>query len=119
MLQQAINGDAAELQDYHHLRGVGADALDRLQRYFEVKASYGAMPEEVTLTANEVERALREGKDFFLAVIAGLEQGYETVVRIISNPLRELRVKPKTSVTLTGIGKSKVAIEVRFSEKPR
>jgi hypothetical protein len=115
ILQKAINGDSAELRDYHHLRGVGADALDKLRRYFEIKVSYGAMPDDVTLLANQVERAVREGNKFFLAVIAGLEEGYDTAVRIFPNPLRTLKPKPNTSVTLTGITECKEALTVRFS----
>jgi hypothetical protein len=75
VLQLAINGDSAGLRDYRHLRGVGADALDKLRRYFELKATYGPLPDDVTLTANEAERAFREGDKFFLAVVGGLEEG--------------------------------------------
>jgi hypothetical protein len=103
------------LRDYRHLRGVGADALDKLRRYFEIKATYGTVPDEVTLTGNEAERAFREGDRFYLAVIAGLEQGYETVVRIIPNPLRNLALKPSTSVTLAGIRDERRAITIRFN----
>lgn len=116
VLQHAINGDLADLRDFHHLRGVGADALDTLRRFFELKASYGAMPDEVSLTANEVERAIREGKNYFLAVVAGLEEGYDTVVRIIANPLANLTVKDSTSVTLAGLHSVKSALEVRFEK---
>ena len=73
ILQLAINGHETELRDYRHLRGVGADALDKLRRYFEIKATYGALPDEVTLTGNEAERAFREGDRFYLAIVAGLE----------------------------------------------
>jgi hypothetical protein len=114
VLQLAINGDSSELRDYRHLRGVGADALDKLRRYFEYKATYGPLPDDVTLTANEAERAFLEGDKFFLAVIAGLEEGYETVVKIFPNPLRTLELKPNTSVTLTGITGRGPALEVLF-----
>jgi len=113
ILQSAINGDSAELRDYHHLRGIGADALDKLGRYFEIKASFGEIPDDVTLLGNQVERALREGNKFSLAVVAGLEEGYDTVVKIFPNPLRTLKPKPNTSVTLTGITECK-ALTVRF-----
>jgi hypothetical protein len=114
LLQLAINGHIAELRDYRHLRGIGADALDKLRRYFEIKATYGAPPDEVTLTANEAERALLEGERFYLAIVAGLEQGYETVVRIIPNPLRNLAIRPSTSVTIAGIRDERRAITIRF-----
>lgn len=114
LLQFAINGYETELRDYRHLRGVGADALDKLRRYFEIKASYGALPDEVTLTANEAERAVREGDRFYLAIVAGLEQGYVTVVRIIPNPVRNLALKPSMSMTLAGIRDERRAITIRF-----
>jgi hypothetical protein len=95
---------------------VGADARDKLRRYFEIKATYGELPDEVTLTANEAERALREGNKFFLAVVAGLEEGYDTVVKIFPNPVRNLTMKPTTSVTLAGISGGAAALEVRFPE---
>lgn len=106
----------APFRDFHHLRGVGADALDKVRRFFELKTSYGALPDEVSLTGNEVERAIREGNNYFLAVVAGLEEGYETVVRIIANPLRNLTVKDNTSVTLAGLHSVQSALEVRFGE---
>lgn len=117
VLQLAINGSATGLKDYRHLRGVGADALDKLRRYFEIKAHYGALPNNITLTANEAERAFREGEKFFLAVIAGLETGYETVVKIFANPLKTLDLAPDGSVTLTGITGEKPALEVRFPSR--
>ncbi len=116
VLHLAINGEATELRDYRHLRGVGADALDKVGRSFEIKAHYGAMPDEVTLTGAEAERAFVKREKFFLAVISGLEEGYETIVKIIPNPLRNLDFKPSTSVTLAGITRRKSAIEVRFPD---
>jgi len=117
VLQLAINGEASDLQDYRHLRGIGADALDKLKRYFEIKAHYGPMPDEITLTANEAERAFIEKDKFFLAIISGLEQGYDTIVRIVPNPLQSLKPKSSTSVTLCGITSSRSAIEIRFPER--
>jgi len=118
VLQAAINGESEELLDYRHLRGIGADALDKLRRYFEIKASYGALPDEVTLTANEADRAFRERDKYLLAVVAGLEEGYETVVKIFANPLRSLEVKGTTSITLTGVSGQRQALEVRFPAGP-
>jgi hypothetical protein len=102
-LQTAINGELSELSDYRHLRGIGADALDKLKRYFEIKTYYGRLPDEITLTHNESVRALREREKSVLAVIAGLEVGYDTVVKVFNNPLRTLEIKPNTTVILGGI----------------
>lgn len=115
-LQQAINGDLADLRDFRHLQGVGADALDRLDRLFEIKSFARAMPDQVTLTANEFERALKDGGKYYLAVVAGLEHGYETVVRIIADPVHALTVQRSTSVILGGLDSAERSIEVRFDE---
>jgi hypothetical protein len=117
ILHRAINGDSVELKDYHHLRGIGADAKDKLCRYFEIKGYTGSMPDEVTLTANEAERAFRDGDKYFLVVIAGLEKGYDTQLKIFSNPLRVLQLKPNTSVSLKNISTSSHCITVHFPDQ--
>ncbi|MCH8815958.1 MAG: hypothetical protein IH957_12875 [Chloroflexi bacterium] len=116
MLQIAINGNAAELRDFRHLRGFGADALDKLSRYFELKASIGPLPDEIRIEESQAKRALSEGEKFFLAVVAGLEEGYETIVKIFPDPLRTLELKEGTSLTLSGIRTKGVALYVRFPE---
>jgi hypothetical protein len=63
-LNQAVNGELADLRDFQHLRGIGADALDRLDRYFEIKSTSGPMADQVVLTPNEYRRAVEEGKSF-------------------------------------------------------
>lgn len=87
---RALSLDDVDVNDLRQQRGVGADAVDELRQYYEVKMSSGAeFPKEITLTANEVKRA-REPK-FFLAVVAGLEQGSGQLrVRFIADPLRQL-----------------------------
>jgi hypothetical protein len=114
VLQLAVNGHTGGMRDYRHLRGIGADAVDRLRRFFEIKATFGQMPDTVTLTPDEAQRAFRESEKFFLAVVAGLEEGYETVVKIFPNPLRTLELRDNTSVTLGGVRGGKAALEVRF-----
>ncbi len=115
VLQLAINGHSQEMRDYRHLRGTGADALDRLRRFFELKAHYGPMPNDISLTDAEHKRAVEERGKFVLAVVAGLEEGYETVVKVIPDPLRNLSFKPSTSITLTGIRGATVGVEVRLT----
>ena len=114
VLQLAINGDFEEMRDYRLLRGTGADALDRLRRFFELKAHFGSIPNEISLTDAEHERAVQERGRFVLAVVAGLEEGYDTIVKVIPDPLRSLRMKPSTSVTLTGIRSASSGVEVRL-----
>jgi Domain of unknown function (DUF3883) len=113
-LHRAVNGELSDLKDFRHLQGVGADALDRLERAFEIKSFATAMPDQVTLTANEFERALKDGSKYHLAVVAGLEEGYETVVRIIADPVHTLEVQKSTTLVLGGVRSAKKPIEVRF-----
>jgi hypothetical protein len=113
-LHKAINGELSGLRDFRRFRGVGADALDDLKRHFEIKSFARTMPATVTLTANEFESALKEGAKYYLAVVAGLEEGYETVVRIIADPVHTLQPQRATTVVLGGIANVKRPIEVRF-----
>jgi hypothetical protein len=103
-----------DLRDFRHLQGVGADALDRLKRAFEIKSFARGMPDQVTLTANEFKRALQDGTKYHLAAVAGLEQGYDTVVRIIADPVHVLDVQKSTAVVLGGILGAEKPLEVRF-----
>jgi Protein NO VEIN, C-terminal len=113
-LHKAINGELSGLHDFRRFQCVGADALDNLKRHFEIKSFARAMPPNVKLTANEFERALKEGSKYYLVVVAGLEEGYETVVRIIADPVNTLAPQAATTVVLGGIANVKRPIEVRF-----
>jgi hypothetical protein len=113
-LQKAINGELSGLRDFQHLRGVGADALDRLRRFFEMKSTAGPMTNQVPLTVNEFKRAVEEKGKFYLAVVSGLEVGYETVVRIIPNPASSLEVRRDVELKLSGVLTVDRPIEVRF-----
>jgi hypothetical protein len=93
-----------EVADLRHRRGVGADAIDELRQSFEIKMSSGKdIPSEVTLTPNEVERA-RTDPDFFLAVVAGLEEGAGDLrVRLIFDPLGRLPLRLRSDLTFGGV----------------
>jgi hypothetical protein len=78
--------------------------VDSLRQSFEIKMSSGRdIPNEVTLTPNEVERA-RTDPDFFLAVVAGLEEGAgELRVRFIFDPLSRLPLQLRSDLTFGGV----------------
>ena len=60
-------------------------------------------PDEITLTPNEVERA-RTDPDFFLAIVAGLEEGAgELRVRFIFDPLARLPLRLRNDLTFGGV----------------
>jgi hypothetical protein len=75
------------------------------------------MPDQVTLTASEFDRALRDGSKYYLAVVAGLEQGYETIVRVIADPVHTLKVQKSTTLVLGGVRGADKPIDVRFSDR--
>ena len=93
-----------EVADLRQRRGVGADAIDKLSQCFEIKMSSGSeIPNEITLTPNEVERA-RTDPDFFLAIVAGLEEGAgELRVRFIFDPVARLPLRLRNDLTFGGV----------------
>ena len=97
--------DGVELGDFRALRNVGADSIDNLRRYFEMKVHLGAIPDEITLEPSEFQRAatVEASGAYFLVVIGGLEEGAETVIRIFAHPLHTLRWKRNSTMRLAGV----------------
>jgi hypothetical protein len=97
--------DGVELGDFRALRNIGADSIDNLRRYFEMKAHLGAVPDEITLEPTEFQRAATvDGTGaYYLAVVGGLEEGTDTIIRIFAHPLRTLRWKRTTTLRLAGV----------------
>ena len=116
-VQMALALDDEEIIDLRSMRGVGADAVDELRQFFEIKMASGAdFPNEVTLTASEYERA-RSNPDFFLAVVAGLEdKAGKLRVRFIFDPLGQLKLKIRNDVTLAGVRDAE-ALEHEFDTR--
>lgn len=113
-VERALRLDEGQLADLRARRGIGVDAVDELRRFYEIKMSSGAMPNEVTLTRSEVAAALAE-QDFFLAVVSGLaDDGGDLEVRFIFDPLRKLGTRVKGDVTLVGVREVE-ALKYRFA----
>jgi hypothetical protein len=117
-VRRALRLDVKQLNDLRAVRGVGVDAIDELRQCYEIKMSSGAgMPNDVTLTASEVEAA-RNDEDFFLAIVSGLEDGVGQLrVRFIFDPLSNLDVRIHGDLTLTGVDRAE-ALEFRFDKRP-
>jgi len=115
-IQQALRADKKELVDLRARHGVGADIVDDLRQFYEIKmASSSEVPNEITMTASEVARAQAE-PDFFLAVVSGLEElTVELRVRFIFDPLR-LPIKIKGDVTLSGVREAEAPEFVFYAE---
>ena len=103
ILRKVLSSDQDDISDLRSQRGVGADAIDELQHFYELKVSAGAEPDQVTLTNAEVQRALTT-PDFFLVVVSGIE-GVDArpKVRVIVNPLSQLHPTERGVITLSGV----------------
>lgn len=112
-IAEALRADKKDLVDLRARHGVGADIVDDLRQFYEIKmASSSEVPNEITMTASEVARA-QEEPDFFLAVVSGLEElTGELRVRFIFHPLR-LAMKIRGDVTLSGVREAE-ALEFVF-----
>ena len=103
ILRMLFGTDRDEIVDLRAQRGVGADAIDRLGQFYELKVSAGAEPDHVRLTAAEVKRA-RTTPGFFLVVVSDIE-GIDArpTVRVVVDPLGQLRPTDDRGVTLSGV----------------
>ena len=113
VLAGVVRDEKGKLKDFTRLRGLGADAGDDLGRLFEVKAHGGDMPDSVSVELSQRRAASESPERFYLAVVGGLEEGYETMVRLFARPMETLDMREGTSIKLSGI-RSKPAIEVRL-----
>ncbi len=95
------------MTDLRRFRNVGADSILDLKDFFEIKASAGDIPSTEELTRSEFERAKKAKKNFYLAVVTGLEEGYETTVRIYNDPVRTLDWSPSSKVIFSGLDKKR------------
>ena len=103
ILRKLFSSDQDEISDLRAQRGVGADAIDELHRFYELKVSAGAEPDQITMTGAEVKRA-RTTPDFFLVVISGIEGvGARPRVRVIVDPLSQLQPTESGFITLSGV----------------
>lgn len=103
LVRKILAGDDERLRDLRTQRGLGADAVDELGRFYEVKSVRSKERDSVTVTPHEWERARTE-KDFFLVVVSGLDsEAEQTVVRFILDPHEELTARPSPNIVLSGI----------------
>ena len=57
LARRVLSSDHENIVDLRAQRGVGADAMDEFERFYELKVSAGGEPNEVTLTSAEWQRA--------------------------------------------------------------
>lgn len=103
LLRKVLATDAEEVRDLRAQRGIGADAMDLDERYYEMKVHAGPEPDQITLEASQVQRALTS-PDFFLVIVSEVEGDHaRPKVRIIVDPLAQLEVAERSSLLLTGV----------------
>ena len=106
LLKKLLRSNDAEISDLRAQHGVGADAIDAMDRFFELKVHAGSEPDHINMTASEVQRA-RTTPGFFLAVVSGVEGAdARPNVRIIVDPLDQLKPTETGSITLAGVRNS-------------
>lgn len=106
LVRQVFASDEQEIRDLRAQHGVGADAVDGLGRFFELKVYAGAEPDRITLEGSQVRRAMST-ENFFLVVVSELEgENTSPKVRIIIDPLSQLSISEPSSVTCTGVRSS-------------
>jgi hypothetical protein len=103
LVRMVLASDADDMRDLRAQHGVGADAVDALERFFELKVYAGAEPDRITLEDAQIRRAMST-PNFFLVVVSGVEgQNAAPKVRIIVDPLRQLEMTETSSVSFTGV----------------
>jgi hypothetical protein len=103
LARRVLASDADELVDLRTQRRVGADAIDELDRYFELKVYLGDEPDTIRLEESEFLRALST-PDFFLVIVSNVEKGSsQPRVRIIVDPVHQLRMTESSAVSFTGV----------------
>lgn len=104
-IRRALQLDPEQFRDVRERRGLGVDAIDEMRHLYELKMTSGPkFLNEINLEASQVKAAMEEPDDFFLALVAGLEDGEgELRVRFIFRPLEKLQTRIPAVVTLTGV----------------
>lgn len=103
LLNKLLDSDPAGIVDLRAQRGVGADAVDELKNFYELKVFAGAEPNEVTLTDSEVRRAFTD-ENFFLVVVSNVEGAdARPNIRIVNDPLNNLQPTERGTITLSGL----------------
>ena len=101
-----LASDADDMIDLRAQHGVGADAVNKLRQFFELKVYAGAEPDVITLEPSQISRAMST-PDFFLVVVSGVEGGEaRPKVRVIVDPIGQLGMVQTSQVRFDGVRNS-------------
>jgi len=116
LVRRVLAGSTPEIHDLRTQHGVGADAVDELSRFYELKVYAGAEPDEIVLEDSQIRRALST-ENFFLVVVSGLEgSDARPQVRVIVNPVGQLRTLDRSKICFGGVRDSQSLV---FRLRPR
>jgi hypothetical protein len=105
-VRRVFASDEQKMRDLRAQYGVGADAVDELDRFFELKVYAGAEPDRIVLEDSQIRLAMST-PNFFLVVVSELEGEHALPkVRVIIDPLSQLSMAESSSVTFTGVHSS-------------
>lgn len=110
LTRKVLSIDREDIIDLRTQRGVGADAMDKMEQFYELKVSAGDEPTSITLTNEELQRA-RNTPDFFLVVVSRVEGAdARPTVRIIPRPLDQLEQSVKGTMVLSGVREARSVV---------
>ena len=103
LFKRLLSLDENEVIDLRTQRRVGADAIDEMENYYELKVSAGPEPDSVTLTESEFQRALSTD-NFFLVVVSNVEvSDAHPTIRVIEHPLKNTSPTVSGTIALAGV----------------
>jgi hypothetical protein len=107
VVRQVLGLDIEEMIDIRNQHNVGADAIDELRNFYELKVHARDIPDQIRLQDSEAQRAY-ETENFFLVLVGNVEAGGPpTEVRVITDPLNKLNPTVTGHITLTGVRAAK------------
>ncbi len=118
VLRRIWESDTDEIIDIRNQHGVGADAIDSLDRFVELKAYLGDEPDSIKLERAQIERALTT-PGYFLAVVSNLE-GVDArpKVRIIIDPVHQLTTSETSSIIFRGVRSAQHSVVCYLEREP-
>jgi hypothetical protein len=103
---RVLASDADDMVDLRAQHNVGADAINRMRQFFELKIYAGTEPDVITLEAAQISRAMST-PDFFVVVVSNVEgQAARPKVRVIVDPIAQLGMIETSEVRFNGVRNS-------------
>lgn len=107
VVRQVLGLDIKDMIDIRNQHNVGADAIDDLRNFYELKVHANEIPDQIRLQDSEIQRAY-ETENFFLVLVGNVEANdAPTEVRVITDPLNKLNPSVTGHITFTAVRSAK------------